>query len=74
MELAAAAAPLLRGAGGAALPGLAAAALSGRDGAPSFLQLAAAPQMADGAPALARPAPRSPRDARRAPSRAQASS
>ena len=49
MALAPLAAPLLR-AGGAALPGLAAAAASSwDDGGPSFLQLPAAPQLFDGA-------------------------
>ena len=48
MALAPLAAPLLR-AGGAALPGLAAAAASSwDDGGPSFLQLPAAPQLFDG--------------------------
>ena len=60
MALAPLAAPLLR-AGGAALPGLAAAAASSwDDGGPSFLQLPAAPQLFDGAlsPHIANARPR----------------
>ena len=64
MALAPLAAPLLR-AGGAALPGLAAAAGSSwDDGGPSFLQLPAAPQLFDGMPARianARPCAVTPR-------------